>query len=215
MSTMFARDKNIAEMVSFDRDRVLEDEALYHQRTIEHIHRVHNNMVILVVNFSKELALKMNDRRKLMHQVLNHDRSKYSIDQFIPYIALTKFYYERKKLGNKDYKYPHGMAERVDLAVDHHYVNENHHPERLAGQFSMTKLEAIETACDLQAMSDEFGEGSFRDFYDNVWKPKQGGNFISDNFLEVTGWMEKCLQCFETHHGITYDEYTTEFVNDR
>lgn len=175
----------------------------YFNRTIEHIHRVHKNMLLLVTEYSSEMELSEDQSRQAMENILRHDVSKFSVVQFRPYVELTEFYHQRRVL-NETYEYPPGVKAEVDKAVQHHYENENHHPERFGnGIGKYDKLEAIETACDLQAMAQEFNEGSCRKYFEKVWKPKQSKYFYDDfNWVEVTHWMNVAITCFEARAKI-------------
>ena len=176
----------------------------YFKRTVEHIHKVQNNALILVTKYADKLQLTKEDCRGLMWNVFKHDQSKFSIEQFEPYIELTEFYFQRKTMGCKDYKYPKGVETQVDKAVDNHYRTENHHPERfinpkgglLWGKYS--QLESIETVCDLQAMAQEFNEGSCLKFWEEKWLPKHMHLIPCDwNWEEVQVWMKQAINCFE------------------
>ncbi len=172
----------------------------YITRTVEHIHRVQNNMVKVVTDFRDELELSDEDCQILMHNVMKHDRSKFSPKQFEPYIELTEYYHQRKKLGNKDYEYPSEHVKYcVDQAVQDHYHQENHHPERVKGtQIEYTQDEAIETVCDLMAMAQEFGEGTCRKYYEEIWSPKHKDSFRDDtNAMDVLNVMDIIINCFE------------------
>lgn len=172
-------------------------------RTVEHIHRVQVNMVFLVTNHFQTLGLSRKEIQTLMHNVMKHDQSKFSVAQFEAYIELTE-YYRQKRLDNKAYEYTEEGKHAVDLAVTNHYRSENHHPERFirddgkieAGIY--TKEEAIETVCDLQAMAQEFGEGTCRRYLDEVWWPEHNKYFSDDyNWGMVKGWMSDAANCFE------------------
>jgi len=166
----------------------------YFNRTIEHIHRVHKNMFYLITNHQQDLKLSDENCRELAYQVLNHDRSKFNKGQYEPYVELTEYYHQRKKLGNKDYQYPsERIKEQVDKAVDNHYHNENHHPERYGTLARFSDLETIEIICDLQAMADEFGEGSCRGYFENTWLPKHNDK-SSALFI---GYAYRVVLCFE------------------
>lgn len=171
----------------------------YFTRTTEHIHRVQNNMLTLVTRYAGELELSEEDCRAAMENVFKHDRSKFSVKQFRPYVELTEYYHQRKVNGNSSFDYAPGVREQVDAAVQNHYEVENHHPERFikaCGKYD--KLEAIETVCDLQAMAQEFNEGSCRGYFEKIWKPKQSKHFYDDfNWAEVVVWMNRTIECFE------------------
>lgn len=172
---------------------ISEDEKLYYSRTLLHIHRVQKNMFYLLINHADTLKLNFEDRRILAHTVMNHDRSKFSVTQHKPYIALTKYYDQRKNKGNPGYEYPDPETKSmVATAVQHHYYSENHHPERLGGNVSeMTKFDLIEVCCDLQAMAQEFQEPSGRKYYNEVWAKKH-------RKVESSRWfMELIFGCFE------------------
>jgi len=174
----------------------------YFIRTLRHVHRVQNNMLILVTRYRDRLKLTPNECRKLMHNVMNHDRSKFSIEQFEPYIELTEYYHQKKVKGNMDYKYPNGVKGLVDLAIEHHHASENHHPEMFKrGDLGKWDREnAIECVCDLQAMAQEFGDDTCRKYYIDVWYPKYAKNswFYDDyNWYEIEVWMNEAISCFE------------------
>lgn len=168
------------------------------RRTVSHIHRVQENALRLCIVWDKELELSREDIQQFMHNVMKHDQSKFSQEQFEAYIELTKYYDERRN-GNPTYQYPEGVAEKVEAAIIHHYNNENHHPEIAnGGTLKWGKLNVLETVCDLQAMAQEFGEGTCRKYYEEVWKKKQAKHFYDDyNWVEVTTWMNKGIECFE------------------
>ena len=155
-----------------DRDDVTKARMLEHyfSRTVEHIHRVQKNVLFLVTKCANKLGLSEDDCRQMMFNVFQHDQSKFSEIQFRPYVELTEYYHQRRVLGNKDYEYPEGVEEMVDCAVLDHYYQENHHPERIPydSDYTLSILESAETVCDLQAMAQEFNEGSCRGFFDKA-----------------------------------------------
>lgn len=172
----------------------------YFIRTTEHIHRVQKNMLELVTTHRIVLGLTDGDCRKLMHNVFNHDRSKFSPEQFEPYVELTEYFYQRKTLGNKEYDYPIGCREKVNEAIDHHYKNENHHPEifEVGSLGKWDKFEAYETVCDLHAMAQEFNEGSCRNYWLEVWRKKHFVRFYDDyNWSQIEAWMGAAIRCFD------------------
>lgn len=169
----------------------------YINRTVEHIHRVQKNMATLVTVFQTKLFLSDEDVRALMHQVMMHDNSKFCTSQYGPYIHLTEYYHQRRVLGNKEYQYPSDEIKHdVDIAVLHHYASENHHAEGETKYWN--KLNALECACDLQAMAQELGEGSARGFFKNVWIGKSKNLFESEQmFCSMAFWIEQAIECFE------------------
>jgi len=177
----------------------IEKYANYFVRTFEHINRVQRNMLTLILLHQDRLGLTTEQCREAMYNVLNHDRSKFSPEQFEPYVELTEYHRQRRTNKNYDYEYPSGVKELVDQAIENHYQCENHHPQRLRGILGKyTQLEAIETVCDLQAMAQEFGEGTCRKYFEEVWKPTQSQYFYDDyNWECVVVWMDEAIKCFE------------------
>lgn len=171
----------------------------YFTRTVEHIHRVQKNMVTIVTVFREVLELSDDECQHLMWSVMNHDRSKFSKKQFWPYVELTEYYHQRKVLNNPTYDYSSPIIrDAVEEAVLDHYMVENHHPERLQPLQQMTKLELIEVVCDLQAMAQEFNEGSCRGYFENVWQKKQSKFFTDDYYWESSkSLMLNVISCFE------------------
>ena len=180
----------------------------YLVRTVEHIHRVQNNMVYLLSNHMEQLGLNRTDVRKCMHNVMKHDLSKFSEIQFEAYIELTEFHYQRKRMGNVNYKYPEGVKKKVCVAINNHYLEENHHPKRMGQdlQFSFSTYEAIETICDLQALAQEFNEKNCKAFFEDVWVIKHKDDFSSlAHFRETTDYMKRVIECFEEENIINFD----------
>ena len=168
-------------------------EIKYFERTIEHIHRVQLNMKEIITKHHKELGLTVGDCRELAYNVMNHDRSKFSRKQFGAYIELND-YYRIKKTVNPDYTYPtEEIKNAVALAVVDHYEQENHHVESNAYNVNyMSKFDLIEVCCDLQAMAQEFKEGSCRKFWVDKWLPKYNCGDLAKSY------MDKVICCFES-----------------
>jgi hypothetical protein len=157
-------------------------------------------MLELTTKHRAVLNLTQEDCRVLLHNIMNHDRSKFSPEQFEPYIELNEYYHQRKNLKNHNYEYPPGVSDTVTVAIQDHYNNENHHPEACppGGLLKWDEFNAYETACDLQAMADEFGEGSCRNYFENIWIPRQSKNFYDDyNWAQVQAWINSAILCFE------------------
>lgn len=181
----------------------------YFTRTVQHIHRVQNNMLFLVNNSKDfkftacgEQTFYFDDEtcRTLMFNVMKHDQSKFGKVQFEPYVELTEFYHQQKVLKNKSYEYPsRKIKDAVDIAVKDHYFQENHHPERMKGLAQkMPFVELVEVCCDLQAMAQEFNEGSCSKYFENVWLKKESENFYDDFDWEVTKeFMRQIIKLFK------------------
>ena len=120
----------------------------YEKRTREHIERVSNNLLSI-------LDLPELHSEELKRRAINHDLSKYGIEERIPYIWLTEFH--RCKNENIPFQYPEGVEEKVDKASLHHIRNNQHHPEFHNSPFDMTNEDLAEMVCDHYAMSQELG----------------------------------------------------------
>jgi len=179
----------------------------YFNRTVAHIHRVQNNMLFLVTecdHFSFRahgLLLTLAEpetKRLLMHNVMMHDRSKFDVIQFAPYIELTE-YYRQKRLGNKEYQYPSiKIKDSVSDAILNHYDVENHHPEGIRNVFKINLDELIEIVCDLEAMAQEYGEVSCREYFENVWLKKHcHSKSFAMQFKTVKYFMNRIIRLFE------------------
>jgi len=168
-------------------------------RTTQHIHRVQNNMLYLALNCTDEFELSVEDVRCLMHNVMNHDRSKYSITQFEAYVELTEYHYQKAK--GLEYIYEDGVENRIENAVSKHYLVENHHPQRLDNtQEKMNKYELIEVICDLQSMAEEFNSNSCRSYFLENWVPKHKSRF-GDDFDKNQSLMIQVIECFEKRNS--------------
>lgn len=150
------------------------------KRTMAHIHRVQNNMIVICTELRHELNLSDSDIRELFLSVLVHDRSKFSITQFRSYVWITEYYRRIREKESVD-DLSELIKELFGKAVEEHYEQENHHPQKLKSGQKWELTNVLECACDLQAMSQEFGERSYLYFYMNKWLPENEKYFQSDN----------------------------------
>lgn len=166
------------------------------KRTMEHIHAVQKNAVVLVTEYSDELGLSLEGATDLMFQALVHDTSKFDQMQFGPYADFTW----AKKNGQD---LTEAQQDAFDNAVQHHYIDEYHHPESMDAGFFQDRADWIECACDLQAMSQEFGEDSARGYFEDTWIPKSKDLFEDKGlFDEVCEVIRKCIDCFEDFYKV-------------
>lgn len=165
----------------------------YVSRTMAHIRNVQIYAAFIVVHCSGELKLSIDECAKLMYNVARHDATKFSKEQFDAYADFTW----HKKTG---VPLTDNQQKAFELAWQNHYQNETHHPERLKGNaIKMSNVEVIEIVCDLQSMADEFGEGSCRSYYENIWLKNQSKNFYDDYnwFEQIQRLMDKTISCLE------------------
>ena len=170
----------------------------YCTRTLKHIHRVHFNM-LQIITHGENLLKRLNvDSRELMHQVMHHDISKFNDVQFFAYADFFNGTQPPCKSTKAEFNF----------AWENHKHNENHHFE---GQRYMRPKNIIEMVCDWQAMSQEFGEGSCRKYYEDKWYPNYleyfkkskfsqsyAGNYSDDyEFALLNQTIKNCIDIFE------------------
>lgn len=139
----------------------------YLKRTRKHIDRVIKNCYIISKHLPEDIKNILNDRVEL------HDVSKFSEDEFYPYVWLTWI----KKPGNENFVYNHQINEYINKAWEHHKRENKHHPEYFEIMFGdinkMTIIDLAEMVADWHSMTQEFG-GSTKEWMDkNVgsrWK---------------------------------------------
>ena len=162
----------------------------YYDRTINHIHLVHQRAVHLITRCSdilmRELDLDEEDLRTLMLTILKHDSSKFSRAQYQSYIDFSWAKFNEDELSLEE-------QQAFEEAWEDHYLSEGHHPE---GDCMFDTLSFIEMACDLMAMSEEFGEASCRGYFEKTWVPKYKKAKWKD-IDEAIRVINICIDCFE------------------
>lgn len=127
-----------------DAQLTLEHKATNHE-TWRHIHRVQHFM--------------LNAVRSLMTRLHVHDQSKLvppEVDGFTEYTD---------KLSGTTYGSPEydEYKKGLQVALDHHYANNRHHPEHWKnGIDDMTLLDLVEMLCDWKAASERHNDGNIR-----------------------------------------------------
>lgn len=118
-----------------DRDGVMRE-------TVNHVTRVGNLMLDAISNLQK--------------RAVNHDRSKFSPEEFDTFAketpALRSLTY-----GSDEYK---AALERLGPALKNHYLNNDHHPEHSHGIHQMDLMCLIEMLCDWKAASERHANGN-------------------------------------------------------
>lgn len=168
-----------------------EAETKYTNRTVAHIRRVQDNALFIIDEYAEDLKLTANQERQLIQNVMRHDSSKWSIEQYQPYINKWVRNIDDGKFGE---------------AWKHHYNTENHHFN--SGRM-LTRAEMIEVVCDLQAMSQEFDEGTCHAFFEEKWVPGFDEWIecntesdlaqcmaIGEAYDEMIEFMSKIMDCF-------------------
>lgn len=161
------------------------DKVKYLTRTLEHIHRVQRRAIQLV----GLLSMDQITASEFLVGVAKHDQSKFTDLQVDGYS------------GNFNNSNTPSEEEKATFeeAWKEHYMTENHHLIGLTQQnIKITSQHACEIACDLQAMSDEFGDDAIKYFNTN-WK-ETNTQFISDgSFSVLCDIVGTCLHLFKSN----------------
>lgn len=109
-----------------------------------------------VQSVQEKLSIFVKD---LVDRGLNHDRSKFEepelsvFAEHTPELAKTEY-------GSPAYK---ELLTKVQVAIDHHYANNRHHPENWAnGVDDMTLVDLIEMLCDWKAATERNKNGNIK-----------------------------------------------------
>jgi len=184
-------------------DRIFKADELSHYvtRTFDHISRVQKRAVMLADHYVKRCDTGLFESTRQMFAFLQgvatHDQSKFSPEQWPIYCIMS---YKRNVTGE-----PLTDEENAEFekSFRNHYLRESHHPEattKANPSFYWGKQAAIHCACDLQAMADEFGEGSARKYFNDVWWPEYCDIVTMPSKLKlfnVRELMEKCFSVWE------------------
>lgn len=123
--------------------------------------RTKNHIKLVQLNCSK--LARVFKLKKLITQCKEHDKSKFSKIERIPYIWLTWFY--KCKQDNVKFELPNSNIKKlIDKACLSHKMTNRHHPEFHKNVLNMTKIDLGEMVSDLTAMSMELG-GNPKDYF--------------------------------------------------
>ena len=157
----------------------------FEERTAIHIKRVQKNLQI-VSNIYPMLGIQ------LEKVATEHDKSKYGVNEFIPYVWLTWI----KKPGNKNFQYNKDKIDKMTYDAWQSHIKDNpHHPEHHKNVNDMTFINMIEMVCDWEAMSEEMGDDTMEWYNKNVpsrWKFNQNSQEIIKNIiLQIKDYKDK------------------------
>jgi phosphoribosyl-AMP cyclohydrolase len=133
----FLSDKPINEMVEFCI-----------KRTKAHIHRVSSHMDILSHHYPEKEEIKIRG--------LNHDKSKWSEEEFLPYVWET--HKNRCLAQGIPFQYPEGVEQLIHKAKQHHISRNRHHLEYHGSSDEITNIDIIEIVCDWTAVAEELNK---------------------------------------------------------
>lgn len=135
------------------------EETRFIDRTIQHIRKVQDNMILLEKN-RQRLPFKVK-KWELAHRGLLHDNTKFSKELVDGFVLINEFY-RNKRLGlsNEDIEFS-----KLDHYFDAHRKLEKHHPDK---DTEMDDVSLCEMCCDLVAMAQELNEEDFTQYYREV-----------------------------------------------
>ena len=181
-----------------DVDGVSQKEAWFEKRTDRHVAAVQANAQKIADAFP-DLA------DDLMAQVAHHDDSKYEEPERAPYIELT---WKHKNDKYDSYKTPGTISDdEINQATMHHIKGNKHHPEywnkedanldpedrdKSVESLDASKMDNVSIAemiADWQAMSEEVGKNTAREWFeknkDVRWSFNEDQTALIDKLLNV------------------------------
>ncbi len=139
------------------------DVNFFIDRTVMHMRRVQDNMILLEKNRDK-LPFKIK-QFQLLRRGMHHDLSKFSDSFAEGYIYLTKYYFNRDSNIKNDNIDINSLRPIREM----HHIKERHHPHN---KKAMSNLDLCEMCCDLAAMAWEKNEINFTNYYLNIQEKK-------------------------------------------
>lgn len=135
----------------------------YIQYIKEHIENVNRAFNEVVPKWKEKGMISDLEIEDLKERVSNHDKSKWSEEEFSAYRAYFYSVNEEEKTLSKN---------AFEEAWKHHYTVNDHHPEYW-NLNPMSKLAILEMILDWQGMRYKFGGGTAKNYYENNKDEKQ------------------------------------------
>ena len=114
--------------------------------TLDHIRKVQENLRTTIINLNQRAA--------------HHDQSKLEppekpiFDEMTPRLRASTY-------GSDEYK---AMLAEMQVALEHHYAHNSHHPEHYPeGVSGMSLLDVIEMLADWRAATERHADGDIRE----------------------------------------------------
>jgi hypothetical protein len=114
----------------------------------------------------------------IQRRITKHDLSKMQqpelpiFDEYSPKLKTTTY-------GSDEYK---GYLAQMQVALDHHYANNRHHPEHFElGVNGMTLVDVVEMLCDWKAATERHDDGDLQRSFD-IQKDRFG---LSDQLVDI------------------------------
>jgi len=143
----------------------------YEKRTKEHINKVRNNIKKYISTVKEGYG-----KSDLIKRSKEHDKSKYSNEEYLGYVWLTWFH-KKKNEGDPITLSPE-VKKLTEKVWGHHKDNNRHHPEYHNNPKNMSNEDLIEMVCDWAAMSQELGTNLELWIHKNATKAKYTDNQI-------------------------------------
>jgi len=203
----------------------------YEDRTLKHISRVQR----AARKLSREGLISPIETRVLLSNIIKHDQSKFEEPEYTPYVSLTWRHKIENEGGNfdpmtdKGYQTP-GLLDKRDEneATLHHVRNNSHHPEywldnpadanidpnnrnksmKMVDATLMPDLYIVEMVADWQAMSEELGTNTARQWFNKCQDTRW---HFSDHQVE---FIDKCLRALENEMQESLKESAIDFPTD-
>ena len=176
-----------------------EDESITNQKREWFVDRT-NRHIDLVRKSAHKIVGSYPEFKALLDQVKHHDESKFNEPEMTPYIGISWSH----KIGNETGNKPAPTKEENEATL-HHITTNSHHPEyHLKGEreanisdqskkcvdvSSMPDLDIVEMVADWQAMSEELGTNTSRQWFNKVqdvrWQFSQHQVKLIDTILKV------------------------------
>lgn len=131
-----------AMLYAYDQNNMIETSKM---ETRAHINKVSDNIAKI--------------QRKLTTRAIQHDRSKLEAPEVTTFAEMTGKL-KTSTYGSEEYN---GFLKQMKPALDHHYANNRHHPERFKnGIDGMTLVDLIEMIADWKAACERHDDGDIR-----------------------------------------------------
>lgn len=161
-----------------------------HIRLVQEAFNRFFNEIFLCVKNRDNIRYSYNEfSAQLYRNVMNHDRSKYSAAEFEPY---RKYFYPSKE----DTDSKEQMEKEFDLAWEHHYKNNPHHPEYWTIDIEnrphvnrMSNYAFAEMLCDWIAMSMNQKDSVYDWWFGRKGRDNKTKYLTESDISIIDGWL--------------------------
>lgn len=124
-----------------DNDKTIQGKL----EAVKHIHKVRSLLYLMIAEL---------DKRAREHDLSKLESPEAEIfGEYTPELGKTKY-------GSPEYQ---ALLEKVNVALDHHYAKNRHHPQHWPnGINDMTLVDLVEMLCDWKAATERNKDGNIR-----------------------------------------------------